>query len=398
MPDSVTLYCLEAEQLVPADVEAALPLPDLLRGLSPPAPPPELLPGPNGSLAGMQLRIAGVLLRIKVMPASERLLHLGGLQTHLLRRSDLLDPLAPHKVTDARLVLGLVFEPGFDSGGDCESFVRALASRTGALVFRPDGTLRNAAGQLLARPLPPAPAPVEAPAEDEDPQPEPPTPERVAQRALVVIALAWRAALEDGETAGADAQLAAGRSWLEAQGLLTEMEEQEQTLLCAGVGSWSSRDRVDHSWGSEGAAVLGWALGLVELPPHDTQVDPQQVADALGLFAPKPRALAQPTLRAAQQLEWMGSRLLGLHWRLRDFSLQPRQMDFAKFCADNWFGGMDAAGIALADGDLTVGGKPIHLSDARAVRAVESIAFERHRAINWLAGYEPLWSEVDTST
>jgi hypothetical protein len=418
MADHATLYCFTADRLEPADVDAAAPASGLLGALLRRGPHATAERGADGEARALHTRLGGVDVRVNVMPASERARHLAGLQGYLLQRCEVLEDSLPGRVPGARMVLGLVFEPAADEGGACDRFVAALARRTGALVFWPDGTLADPEGQVLAFP---AAADDEHPLEHEEPggEPpaadgeahgggahgasheeayEPPTAERVARRLLAVLALAWRAWLEEAPVPEAQARLEDLRAWLEAQGLLGELEPEELALLRMPPGSWRMRERIDRSWAGEGAAVLAWALGLVELPPHDTLVDPQGLWREAGLLDAAPAALRAPSLRPPAEREWLGRRLLGLHWRLRDFTLRPHGMDYARFARECWFGGFDLAGIPLAAGDLAVDGAPLAAAPPEAVRRALSIALERHRAINWLEGQHPLWSEVDTST
>jgi hypothetical protein len=155
---------------------------------------------------------------------------------------------------------------------------------------------------------------------------------------------------------------------------------------------------VDASWRAEGMAVLAWALGTADLPAHDELVQPGTVADGLGFLGDEVPLLEAPRLRLPSELERMQRRLLGLHWRLRDYQLFPRALDLRALAAKCWFGSFDLDGIALCDGDLAIGGVPISLADADQVTQVTSIARERHQAINWLCGDCRRYSHVGTST
>ena len=47
--------------------------------------------------------------------------------------------------------------------------------------------------------------------------------------------------------------------------------------------------------------------------------------------------------------------LLGLHWRLRDFTLRPQALDFQAFARDCWFGPLDINPFRLVDDSVGVG-------------------------------------------
>lgn len=236
-----------------------------------------------------------------------------------------------------------------------------------------------------------------ASADDDDFEPRPPPAERVARRALCLSAVAARGFLEADAPPDAEEHREGIVEWLGEHELLSELEPAERALLDARVGSLEPQSIVDASWRSEGIAVLAWALGLAELPAHDEMVDVANLTSDLG-FLDDAVALDAPNLRPDAERNWMSGRLSGLHWRLRDFSLRPQPMDFRAFAADCWFGSFDLEGVELVDDDLAIDGKAIAEADPERVGITHSIAMERHQAINWLAGYEPIYSQVDTST
>jgi hypothetical protein len=232
---------------------------------------------------------------------------------------------------------------------------------------------------------------------DDELERQPPDAERVARRALCLSAVAARGFLESDAPADADRHRAGMVAWLEEHDLLDELEPGERALLDARVGSLEPQAIVDATWRSEGIAVLAWMLGVAQLPAHDEMVDVAGLTSDLG-FLDDASALDAPRLRSEDERQWMGDRLLGLHWRLRDFSLRPEAMDFRAFAADCWFGSFDLEGIPLVDDDLAIDGQAITDADPDRRGIAHSIAMERHQAINWLAGWDAVYSQVDTST
>ncbi len=285
---------------------------------------------------------------------------------------------------DANGIFFLIAEPELD--GEPLAFVRRVQAELGALLVSGDEVL-DATGRVLVT-LPPE--------EDEHDVP-PPDALRVRRRAQILAAVAARASME--QALPEHGQLAPLWDWLDRHSLWDEAEPAERDLLRTDRGKLTERQVVDGSWRSEGLAVLAWALGVYELPAHDIQADPKAVTDAVGLFLDVlPPRVFRPALRSDEDLDWMHGRLLGLHWRLRDFSLRPTGMDFTRFAASCWFGSFDLTGIAVVELDLAIAGAPIARADVRSVRACSSIAVERHHAINWLRGYAREYSDVDTST
>jgi hypothetical protein len=282
--------------------------------------------------------------------------------------------------------VGLFFveaEPSFDER--LMKVIRSIQTDLEALLAIGD-RVESARGELL----------VSLPDEDDDEVP-PPDAERVARRAMVLAAVVARSHLEQTEQAADDLEQL--RRWVDRHQLWTEAELHERELLKAPIGQPAPQAAIDGSWRSEGLAVLLWALGICELPPHDEQADPNSLVHSAGLFRDDlPEPIAHPRLRSDAELTSLGLRLLGLHWRLRDFSLRPEAMDFVAFANDCWFGSFDIEGIPIAMKDLAIRGIPISSARPDDVRIAASIALERHQAINWLQGYAAVYSEVDTST
>jgi hypothetical protein len=334
-----------------------------------------------------------VTLRLSSMPKEQIAAHLAGFGRYVASSLVLRDGGLVERAGRTTQVIGVAIEPAYD-GDRCELVLRGVAELLDGLIFRRH-TIADAQGRVLAEPRPDDSSD-EASADDEL---HPPTPERVARRALVLAAVAIRGLIEsapnDDEAKDLHARIL---PWLRAIGADAELEPHETRILETPLGAAPPRDIVNASWRSEGLAVLAWALGAAELPPHDTFVETRAVADAIGFLAPAPRVLAEPKMRSREELEWMLGRLLGLHWRMRDFGLHAHAVDFKKFARENWFGGFDPAGIPFAGDDLAIDGVAIVEADSQSVRRTSSIALERHLAINWLSGFDVTYSEVDTST
>jgi len=91
-------------------------------------------------------------------------------------------------------------------------------------------------------------------------------------------------------------------------------------------------------------------------------------------------------------------RYFAAHWRLRQFSLDHKSINFSRFAARAWFGPLRVSNLQLAEGDLSIGGQPISQATPDELRICASTVQERHQAANWVRGYDPEYSEVDTST
>jgi hypothetical protein len=313
-----------------------------------------------------------------------------------------------------RFALATAWEPDLDPDGDERlPYLFAVTGHLDGVLFTPS-SLRDAEGRILLSAdgecdadavLPKMPAVVAPVAGDEgaeDDEPEPPTPERVARRALALAAVTARALLEQQDPSDPRSEANRQRflSWVAALNLEDELEPDEWEVLQRPVGRLDRQAAINSTWRLEGLGVLAWALGRFELPPYDELVDPRKLLGALPvLYREAARELLRrPRLRPAQELAALRKQMLGLHWRLRDFTLRPQPMDFRAFARDCWFGPLDISPFRLIGGDLALGDHAISNAPEDVFRSALSAAMERHQAINWLTGGGAVYSETDTST
>jgi hypothetical protein len=325
----------------------------------------------------------GVTARISRMPDDEMGAHLQALQAYVRRRGA--GEGAAIRVLGTRSVFGIVVEPAVDDGGQVMGLVAGLTSVTdGLCLLAGDLVEPGGRGLFSDGPLVPDAA-------------------RVARRALVLLAVAFRGLLEQdaGKADHAEAEAMRGRlaAWLRACSAVDEAEPAELAFVDTPIGAADEREVIDRVWLGEGAQVLLWALGQRELPPHDQQEHPYEVARDVGVLGDEPSfVLAAPTLRDARRIDQMRRRLLGIHWRLVEQGVSPGRVDFRELSDTAWFGGFDLAGITLSDDDLALAGVPVYVAPPPALSRARSIAMERHRAVNWLIGAHPRYSRVPTPT
>lgn len=193
---------------------------------------------------------------------------------------------------------------------------------------------------------------------------------------------------------------------LRRTGLWEHVSPTERRILASSPLEISERDRVDVSWRAESIACLAWSLGLLDaLPPYDVQVDPDEV---LPLLPNDVTELTQTArLRPTQDIEAARDVAELWHWRGRTRQLQERgyrpndgecALDdivrevAARAANDSLFSPISA--------DFPAFGKPYReLSSEEWIQA-QSIAMERHFALNWICGFAPLneWDETPTDT
>ncbi len=226
--------------------------------------------------------------------------------------------------------------------------------------------------------------------EEDQEGPSCPAPSRVAMRALVLVAVSCRGAIEQ-EPEGADHQELCLEicEWLEEVRAWQEAENRERKILEARLGTLSRGDRVDATWCSEGAAVLVWALGVGGLPPAHVPCDPSATASSVGFLADRDETvLKAPGLLLESRIQDCAERYLEVHWKLRDLRIKRESAALRS----------DADAKVSFDDSLCIGGQRIDLSSTEKRDSVNSIVMERHRALNWLLGDELIYSEVTTDT
>ncbi len=318
-------------------------------------------------------------------------------------------------ISTFRFSLSVPTELDIDGNDDRLPIIFAVCKHLDGAIFTPS-SLRDAAGRVLlsgydeadpAAVMPKIPEGAEAiePADLDDDNyedPDPPTVNRVARRAMVLAAVSARALLEHDAEEVEEPELLRREiyEWVESLGILDELEPDEAKALQRPVGTLDERAFLDSMWRVEGLAVLAWALQLHPLPPHDETVVPFELYETLGFrdVETARSIIANAELRDTDELEQMLGVLLGVHWRVRDYSINPQAMDFVNFAKDNWFGGFDIGATRVIDGDLAITDHAINDAPPENVQMASSIAMERHLAINWLHGYSEIYSETDTST
>lgn len=230
--------------------------------------------------------------------------------------------------------------------------------------------------------------------------PIPPTPARVAARAIVLSAVACRALIDkDAEKPGAEQLRKDVVGWLARIGVVGELEQSEAALLSTPLGELDKKTAVDATWSAEGMVVLAWVLGCASLPAFYRECEPSDVANAMGFLGErKTTVLRRPVLRDSGDISVAEETYLTLHWRLRQFSNDPGPMDFAAYVSSCNWGPLRLDQLELCEGDLAVEGVRIDRLDYRVFRRTLSIVQERHRAFNWLIGWDSVYSQVTTDT
>lgn len=231
--------------------------------------------------------------------------------------------------------------------------------------------------------------------ETEEGPAEPPTMERVAARFVLLMALVERGFLEPQSDRNLKEKWAEMLEGIRDTSAWEEADSEELRVLQTPLGQLGEGKATALPWLSEGAAILGWALNLVDLPAYDEQVDVYKlhdVRDSLGGDA------WRMTMRSREELEKLAFQMLAIHWRIRQYMVEPKAMDFVEFAPRAWCGPMDLGLARLVNNDLAIGRKPISQASERERILAGGIMEERRKAIHWLLGRHAVYSENDTRT
>ncbi len=334
-------------------------------------------------------------------------------------------PASPHRAKAMELALSFNFaltvqaDPELNWNGKDErvAILKALAQSMDG-VFHTPTTLRSAEGRVLISsqgehdPKARFPEMMESGLASDDDDLEltktipakmhaPPSSLQVAKRCLVMMAISARAQLEQAGHANASLNHRAQQiaAWLKGLHIDDALEPDDWTVLQSPISHLGSQDTLNAMWYLEGLAVLAWALGRSTLPAYDEMADASTLQAQLG-FMEEDQAkalLSTAKLRPPSELDGMQKHLFALHWRLREYRIQPQPMNFRAFLKECWFGPVDVSLFRFVDNDLALGTHPIHEAPKTLFEQCVSTIMERHRAINWLH-WGGLYSETDTPT
>ena len=257
------------------------------------------------------------------------------------------------------------------------------------------------------------------------PKVPPPNAQTVARRALCLGAFHMRGELEAlfqmttnvlsamDKAEGAErmaAKLAepAGKinSWLKAESLWEALSLEERVELDRPLGKWRDQTCRDATWRAESQAVLCWALGLMDLPAPDEQVEAEKAVQVLPHMKPAAAFIASAACRPHAQIE--KARDMGelWHWRSRTTQLMKRPsppklpdgLTFDKIITMTCDKAREDGAFVPIGGDFPSKGKPYRDLSDEEYSEQTSISMERHYALNWLCGFSANWDTVPTDT
>jgi hypothetical protein len=151
-------------------------------------------------------------------------------------------------------------------------------------------------------------------------------------------------------------------------------------------------------WAGEGLGMLLWALDLAQLPPYDRPFEAGPLLEA---------RVGEAQLRPAEEIDRARETARLWHWRARTAALQsdgevelPEQwQSFEQLVGATAMRGFEQGLLPRPlRGDLPAYGAVYReLSEEQQAEA-HQIAWQRHRALNWLCGLGRSWDTVPTDT
>jgi hypothetical protein len=164
--------------------------------------------------------------------------------------------------------------------------------------------------------------------------------------------------------------------------------------------SWDGRDEAiaETVWAGEGLGMLLWALELAQLPPYDRPFDAERLVAT---------TLDEALMRPEEEIERARETARLWHWRARTAALQA---DGFEELPQEWHSFEQLVGATAMRGfergllprplrgDFPAFGAVYReLTDEQQAEA-HQIAWQRHRALNWLCGFGKSWDAVPTDT
>lgn len=230
----------------------------------------------------------------------------------------------------------------------------------------------------------------------------PPDARRAARRAAVLATVALRGLASTWSHEDQVEFLPKLRSWFDAAELADEAEPAEAKIIAAPASELDQRSALNSAWRWEGVGVLVAAVGRLPLPSFEQPFDPKPCGDAAGLFAKREafdELIASAAFAASFDRFAFADQMLAVHWRLTQWRVKPGEpADFVGYAQRIDWATFNLAGLPIVDGDLAIGGRKITQADAKNISMAISIVLERHRAANWLTGWNELYSAVETPT
>lgn len=214
---------------------------------------------------------------------------------------------------------------------------------------------------------------------------------QVAERAVVMGAVAFRASLEVTDHPRAAAIATRIPKWLAMLNLMDAVDPVERDLLSTPYGQLDESQKIDANWSGEGAALFCWALGIGEQPPMFRAADQSEAANALKIMRPEAhKLLSAPTLRSDGELREFCKTVRLVRTMLRETHVRALGMDDEARRKAVLVGRglvrneLADVGIAIGDEDLARVGQLIAQENRDNLHLATGAYVARDVAVTWL--------------
>jgi hypothetical protein len=155
---------------------------------------------------------------------------------------------------------------------------------------------------------------------------------------------------------------------------------------------------LDSLWAAEGLGTLLWAFELAALPPFDRTFDPVRLLET---------RVGEARLRDVEEIAHTRESARLWHWRARtrllaaegELELPPGWQSAEQLIAAAALRGHERGLLpAPLRGDFPAFATAYGALAPDQFAQTMSIAYERHRALNWLCGQGSNWAETPTDT
>jgi hypothetical protein len=214
-------------------------------------------------------------------------------------------------------------------------------------------------------------------------------PKQIAQRAIVLGAMAVRGSAEATEHPRSAEIAARLLPWLSEVGCDEEIDPIEREELTTPPGGLSPSQRVDVNWAGEGAAFFCWTLGLGDALNWSEPADQSAVINTLRiLHADAQRLQQEATLRPASELEEACRQFVLIRSALQQARVpSPGKEVIANLAARR----LSEAGIAVSEDAIArANGVVAAITPPERGRAA-GIYFVREHAALWLFNDSPTY-------
>jgi hypothetical protein len=214
----------------------------------------------------------------------------------------------------------------------------------------------------------------------------------------------WRTQLELHLTRGAPRErLKASSDQLDFEARSGSPSPRERNLLDRPFGEWTRDEIAELVWRNEAAVALLWALGVVaEMPTYTSLVPAQMVKDQLDKLM---RTVETPQLREPKLRD--DAHEVATFWNWRARTEQFRRSGMAAPLGDTYDATVERATRSMVnagliknvgEGDVLIGNVRYADVDSGTLLQLACVAFERHRALEWLNDATQDWDTLIPST